>query len=189
MWFNSTQRAEPYQPLTCPSRPSERRAFGSAGGNTGAAWLSSARVVRCWVKSRNERNPRLQLPSGRAGHSEGTAGDKPEEGGDDVKSSWPLRAGLHTCYNGGDSGERGGDPERIPKSRLSSDCALQLGRMKAESLVIADQHAAVNTFPGLVHTARHTMGVGSTLRRCANPGSSEPGRQPATVRSATGVKS
>ncbi len=43
---------------------------------TGAAWLSSARVVRCWVKSRNERNPRLQLPSGLAGHSEGTAGDK-----------------------------------------------------------------------------------------------------------------
>ena len=40
--------------------------------------------------------------------------------------------------------------------------------MKVESLVIADQHAAVNTFPGLVHTARHTMGVGSTLSRCAN---------------------
>ncbi len=40
--------------------------------------------------------------------------------------------------------------------------------MKSESLVIADQHAAVNTFPGLVHTARHTMGVGLTLRRYAN---------------------
>ena len=40
--------------------------------------------------------------------------------------------------------------------------------MKVESLVIADQHAAVNTFPGLVHTARHTMGVGFTLRRWAN---------------------
>ena len=40
--------------------------------------------------------------------------------------------------------------------------------MKVESLVIADQHAAVNTFPGLVHTARHTMGVGSTLSGCAN---------------------
>src|SRR3546814_8007615 len=64
--------------------------FGSAGRNTGAAWLSSARVVRCWVKSRNERNPHPQLPSGRAGHSGETAGDKPEEGGDDVKSSWPL---------------------------------------------------------------------------------------------------
>jgi hypothetical protein len=91
-----------------------------------------------------------------------------EEGGDDVKSSWPLRAGLHTCYNGGDSGMRWGNPERISKSRLSSDCTLQLGCMKVESLVIADQHAAVNTFPGLVHTARHTMGVGFTRRLCAN---------------------
>ena len=45
------------------------------------------------------------------------------------------------------------------KSRLSSDCRLQLACMKLESLVIADQHAAVNTFPGLVHTARQTMGV------------------------------
>ncbi len=91
-----------------------------------------------------------------------------EEGGDDVKSSWPLRAGLHTCYNGGDSEQRDGDVELIFKNHLSSDCTLQLGCMKSESLVIADQHAAVNTFPGLVHTARHTMGVGSTRRRCAN---------------------
>ena len=45
------------------------------------------------------------------------------------------------------------------KTVLSSDCSLQLDSMKLESLVIADQHAAVNTFPGLVHTARHTTGV------------------------------
>ena len=87
-----------------------------------------------------------------------------EEGGDDVKSSWPLRAGLHTCYNGGDNGQLGREAMLIPKSRLSSDCTLQLECMKLESLVIADQHAAVNTFPGLVHTARHTMGVGFTRR-------------------------
>ena len=67
---------------------------------TDAAWLSSARVVRCWVKSRNERNPCYQLPSSEVGHSDKTAGDKPEEDGDDVKSSWLLRVGLHTCYNG-----------------------------------------------------------------------------------------
>ena len=54
------------------------------------------------------------------------------------------------------------------KARLSSDRSLQLDCVKAELLVIADQHAAVNTFPGLVHTARHTMGVGLTRRRCAN---------------------
>ncbi len=102
------------------------------------------------------------------GHSEGTAGDKPEEGGDDVKSSWPLRPGLHTCYNGGDNGQLLREEMLIHKNRLSSDCTLQLECMKLESLVIADQHAAVNTFSGLVHTARHTMGVGFTLSRCAN---------------------
>ena len=102
------------------------------------------------------------------GYSDGTAGDKPEEGGDDVKSSWPLRAGLHTCYNGGDSGLRTCEGKLISKIRLSSDCTLQLECMKLESLVIADQRAAVNTFSGLVHTARHTMGVGFTLSRCAN---------------------
>ena len=88
-----------------------------------------------------------------------TAGDKPEEGGDDVKSSWLLRVGLHTCYNGTYRGERGREAEPILKRCLSSDCSLQLENMKLESLVIADQHAAVNTFPGLVHTARHAMGV------------------------------
>ena len=85
-----------------------------------------------------------------------------EEGGDDVKSSWPLQAGLHTCYNGGDSGQQSRKAKLISKSRLSSDWALQLEPMKLESLVIVDQHATVNTFPGLVHTARHTMGVGFT---------------------------
>ena len=57
---------------------------------------------------------------------------------------------------------------QISKIRLSSDRTLQLECVKLESLVIADQHAAVNTFPGLVHTARHTMGVGFTRRRFAN---------------------
>ena len=108
-----------------------------------------------------------------------------EEGGDDVKSSWPLHPGLHTCYNGGDSGQLTRESKLIPKSRPSSDCTLQLECMKVESLVIAEQQAAVNTFPGLVHTARHGMGVGFTRRRCANP----QGRQPATVGSATGPKS
>ena len=57
---------------------------------------------------------------------------------------------------------------QISKSCLSSDCCLQLDNMKSESLVIAYQLDAVNTFPGLVHTARHTMGVGFTLSWCAN---------------------
>jgi hypothetical protein len=55
------------------------------------------------------------------------------------------------------------------KASLSSDRSLQLDCVKAELLVIADQHAAVNTFPGLVHTARHTMGVGNTRSRRSEP--------------------
>ena len=54
------------------------------------------------------------------------------------------------------------------KSILSSDCSLQLDCMKLESLVIADQNAAVNTFPGLVHTARHITKVGCTRSRRPN---------------------
>ena len=54
------------------------------------------------------------------------------------------------------------------KTALSSDCSLQLDCMKSESLVIVDQHVTVNTFPGLVHTARHTMGVGFTRSRLPN---------------------
>ena len=54
------------------------------------------------------------------------------------------------------------------KSGPSSDCGLQPAHMKSELLVIADQHAAVNTFPGLVHTARHTMEVGGTRRQWPN---------------------
>ena len=59
-------------------------------------------------------------------------------------------------------GKQDSDVERIPKSHLSSDRRLQPACVKLELLVIADQHAAVNTFPGLVHTARHTMGVCNT---------------------------
>ncbi len=55
------------------------------------------------------------------------------------------------------------------KAALSSDWSLQLDSMKLESLVIVDRHATVNTFPGLVHTARHTMRVGCTRSCRANP--------------------
>ena len=82
---------------------------------TGGAWLSSARVVRCWVKSRNERNPYFQLLTGNAEDSEETAGDNSEEGGDDVKSSCPLCSGLHTCYNGDYKEKRYRKVERISK--------------------------------------------------------------------------
>ena len=53
-------------------------------------------------------------------------------------------------------------PSQSQKTNLSSDWSLQLDSMKSESLVIVDQNATVNTFPGLVHTARHAMEVSST---------------------------
>ena len=83
----------------------------------GAAWLSSARAVRCRLKCHNERNPCLQLPSGEAGDSVGTATARCEEGGDDVKSARPLRPGRHTCYNGRYREKRSGDAEQTPESR------------------------------------------------------------------------
>ncbi len=72
---------------------------------------------------------------------------------------------------------KGSDPAKVSQSQktvLSSDWSLQLDSMKLESLVIADQHAAVNTFPGLVHTARHTTRVGDT--RSHYPNRKEGGR-------------
>jgi hypothetical protein len=104
--------------------------------------------VRCWVKSRNERNPRSQLLTRHGEDSGKTAGAKPEEGGDDVKSSWSLRLGLHTCYNGRDSGSQMRKHEPIPKPGLSSDWRLQLASMKLESLVIVDQLRHGEYVPG-----------------------------------------
>ncbi|KAH0453037.1 hypothetical protein IEQ34_017361 [Dendrobium chrysotoxum] len=79
---------------------------------------------------------------------EQTAGDKPEEGEDDVKSSCPLCPGRHTCYNGRDKGSRSRKGELTLKPILSSDCRLQLACMKPESLVIAGQPYGGEFVPG-----------------------------------------
>ncbi len=71
--------------------------------------------------------------------SYGTAGIKPEEGGDDVKSAWPLCLGLHTRYNGQYNRLQDREVEPILKAGLSSDCGLQLACMKSELLVTARQ--------------------------------------------------
>ena len=113
--------------------------------------------MRCWVKSRNERNPCCQLY-----FSGETAEINSEEGGDDVKSARPLRLGPLARYNGRYNRLLRSDPELIPKAGPSSDCRLKPACMKAELLVTAGQHTAVNTFPGLVHTARHAMEAGNT---------------------------
>jgi hypothetical protein len=110
--------------------------------------LSSARAVRCRVKSHNERNPHRQLPSRKGGDSGETAGVNREEGGDDVKSARPLCPGLHTCYNGQYNGQPPGDRELIHKVGLSSDRSLQLDSVKLDSLVIADQPCCGEYVPG-----------------------------------------
>ncbi len=84
-------------------------------------------------------------------------------------------------------GSEGCQPARGSQSQKadrSPDWSLQLDSMKSESLVIADQHVAVNTFPGLVHTARHTMGAGS-----ARSSSLTARRAITTAGFVTGVKS
>ena len=113
MWFNSMQREEPYLGLK-RGRQAVKAALSARSCHLGAAWLSSARVVRCWVKSRNERNPYLLLPARKGGNSRETAADNAEEGGDDVKSSCPLCPGLHTYYNGMDREQRSREAERTP---------------------------------------------------------------------------
>ena len=66
---------------------------------------------------------------------------------------------------GGTKGCEGAIRSQSQKAVHSSDRSLQLDSVKVESLVIADQHAAVNTFPGLVHTARHTTKASNTRSR------------------------
>ena len=77
----------------------------------------------------------------------------------------PYRLGYTRATMAVTMGSERATWSKSQKTDRSPDWSLQLDSMKLESLVIADQHAAVNTFPGLVHTARHTMGADSTRRR------------------------
>jgi hypothetical protein len=97
----------------------------------------------------------------------------------------PYVLGYTRATMAGTTGCEGATRSESLKAGLSSDRRLQLACVKPELLVIADQNAAVNTFSGLVHTARHTTGVGNTRSRCANP----QGGQPSKVGRMTGVKS
>ena len=133
---------------------------------TGGAWLSSARVVRCWVKSRNERNPYRQLL--RKSTLAGLPLTKRRKVGTTSNHHAPYILGYTRTTM---AQTKGSDPARVSKShkrRPSSDCRLQLACTKLELLVIANQHVAVNTFPGFVHTARQTMKVENTRSRWAN---------------------
>ncbi len=135
VWFNSSRREEPYQGLTCTGK-GRKRPPPARDQCTGVAWLSSARAVRCWVKSRNERNPHGVLY-----HSRQTAERNSEEGGDDVKSAWPLRPGLHTRYNGRYNGLLNREVELIPQSR--SQFGLQAATRLHEAGVASNRRSAL----------------------------------------------
>ena len=118
--------------------------------------LSSARVVRCWVKSCNEHQPLSHVASIQLGTPCETAGVSRRKVGT-TSSHPPFIPGLHTCYNGRYNGLRDREVERIPQSRPQFRIRRLATRLReVELLVIADQHAAVNTFRALLHTARHT---------------------------------
>src|SRR6266568_3786621 len=167
MWFNSKQREEPYLGLTYWCKPVETSA-PLRSASTGAAWLSSARVVRCWVKSRNERNSRSQLPAVRPGTLGGLPALSRRKVGTTSSHHGPYVQGDTRATMPGTTRRELARGSQSPKAGLSSDCRLQLDGMKPESLVSRISHAAVNTFPGLVHTARHAMEAGGTRNRWAN---------------------
>src|SRR5205085_12282581 len=138
------RREEPYQGLTCMG---SLQKWGSLRGScTGAAWLSSARAVRCWVKSRNERNPCGRLPV-----SDQTATINVEEGGDDVKSARPLRPGRHTRYNGWSNGSQ---PARGSQSYQSQS---QFGWQAATRL----PEVGVASNRGSAHHGEYVPGSGT----------------------------
>ncbi len=132
---------------------------------TGTAWLSSARVVRCWVKSRNERNPYLLVATIKLGTLEGLPVLNRRKVGMTSSPHGPYAWGYTRATMAGTKGCKSARRSQSQKTGLSTDRSLQLDSLKPESLVIVDQHATVNTFPGLVHTARHTMEADWTRSR------------------------
>ena len=146
MWINSMQREEPYLGLTCARHP-QRWGF-PCGWCTGGAWLSSARVVRCWVKSRNERNPYPMLPAGNAGTRGRLPGSTRRKVGMTSSHHAPYVQGFTHATMAGTEGCDTARWSESLKAGLSSDRSLQLDCVKSESLVIADQQRCGEYVPG-----------------------------------------
>ncbi len=104
---------------------------------TGAAWLSSARALRCTVKSANERNPRRMLYV-----SYETAWYNQEEGEDDVKSAWPLCPGPHPCYNGVNKAQQCSNAEPIAK--ITSQFGLRAATRPHEVGIASNRESATS---------------------------------------------
>ena len=143
------QREEPYLALTCISKPVKAGECSNTqfaqvlhgcrqlvSLDVGLSPATSATPVNCCHGSVSFR------------HSVQTALFNGEEGGDDVKSAWPLRPGLHTYYNARYRRIRYREVEEITKTGPSSDWRLQLASMKPESLVMAHQLRRREYVPG-----------------------------------------
>ncbi len=125
--------------------------------NTDAAWLSSVRVVRCLVKSINERNPHPML------HFFGNCCVITQRKvGMTTSPHGSYALGYTDATMASTKGSEPAKGSKSHKTSLSSDCRLKLAYMKLESLVNAFHQCALNTFSGLVHTACQVMGVGNT---------------------------
>lgn len=124
--------------------------------------------MKCWVKSRNERNPYPLLPSVRPGTQRRPPVINRRKVGTTSSHHGPYDQGYTRATMANTKRSKSAKTSQPHKVRRSSDWSLQLDSMKSESLVIVDQNATVNTFPGLVHTARHTMGVGCKRSKYLN---------------------
>ena len=158
MWFNSTLSEEPHQGLKSSCKLQKRSRL--RGCWTGAARLSSARHVNGFLKWINERNPHRLLYV-----SDETAFVRKRKVGMTSSQRGPLMPWathmLQWTLQWVANPRGGANPI---KGVLSSDRRLQLASVKLESLVIADQNAAVNTFSNFALTARQLKGAGNTRR-------------------------
>ena len=141
------QREEPYLGLTWIGS-FQRWLCLFWGRFTGGAWLSSARVVRCWVKSRNERNPRPVLPAFWMGTHGGPPGLTRRKVGMTSDHHAPYVQGFTHATMAGTTGCDMATWSGSLKTGLSSDWSLQPDSMKAESLVIANQQRRGECVPG-----------------------------------------
>ena len=114
----------------------------------GAAWLSSARVVRCWVKSRNERNPCPVLPAARPGTHRRLPVTNRRKVGTTSSHHAPYVLGYKRATMVGTKSCEAARPSESQKADPSSDWRLQLASMKSELLVIADQQRRGEYVPG-----------------------------------------
>ena len=126
MWFNSTQREKPYQGLTSREVGVMADVLLRKNSVTGGAWLSSARVVRCWVKSRNERNPYCQLL--RKSTLAGLPLTKRRKVGTTSNHHAPYILGYTRTTMAWNKGQRTCEGERIPEntSQFGLEAATRL---------------------------------------------------------------